>query len=60
MALTMLAALVKLLRRCLNQMTGKSRQYVDTSLKFEKEAFQQVCTAKLVMQDSVRPSYAAV
>lgn len=53
MALTMLAALVKLLRRCLNQMTGKSRQYVDTSLKFEKEAFQQVCTATLVMQDGV-------
>ncbi len=36
------AALVKLLRRCVNQMTGKTRQYVDTSIKFEREASQQV------------------
>ena len=36
-------ALVKLLRRCVNQMTGKTRQYVDTSIKFEREASQQVC-----------------
>lgn len=36
------AALVKLLRRCVNQMTGKTRLYVDTSIKFEREASQQV------------------
>ena len=38
-----IAALVKLLRRCVNQMTSKTRQYVDTSIKFEREASQQVC-----------------
>lgn len=36
-----IAALVKLLRRCVNQMTSKTRQYVDTSIKFEREASQQ-------------------
>ena len=38
----LLAPLVKLLRRCLQQMTWKIRQFVDTSAKFEREAKQQV------------------
>lgn len=27
----------------MNQMTSKTRQYVDTSIKFEREASQQAC-----------------
>ncbi|KAL3132444.1 Nucleolar protein 58 [Trebouxia sp. C0010 RCD-2024] len=42
-----LAALVKLLRRCVNQMTSKTRHYVDTSIKFEREASQQVESVQL-------------
>ncbi|DBA96427.1 TPA: Nucleolar protein 58, variant 2 [Trebouxia sp. C0004] len=47
-----LAALVKLLRRCVNQMTGKTRQYVDTSIKFEREASQQVESVQLASESA--------
>ena len=36
------AALVKLLRRCLGQLTMKARAYVDTCTRYEREAELQV------------------
>ncbi|KAA6428312.1 MAG: hypothetical protein FRX49_01908, partial [Trebouxia sp. A1-2] len=45
-------SLVKLLRRCVNQMTGKTRQYVDTSIKFEREASQQVESVQLASESA--------
>ena len=38
----MCAALVKLLRRSLTQMSAKKDQFVSQSLKFERDAAQQV------------------
>jgi hypothetical protein len=35
------AGLVKLLRRCLTQLTARARSYVDTCVRFEKEAAMQ-------------------
>ena len=36
------AGLVKLLRRCLTQLSGRTRSFVDTCVRFEKEAAMQV------------------
>ena len=36
------AGLVKLLRRCLTQTSGRMRSYIDASVRFEREARQQV------------------
>ena len=36
------AGLVKLLRRCLTQISGRTRSFIDASVRFEREARQQV------------------
>jgi hypothetical protein len=36
------AGLVKLLRRCLTQTSSRTRSFIDASVKFEREARQQV------------------
>ena len=33
--------LVKLLRRCLTQMSSRARSFIDTCVRFEREALQQ-------------------
>ena len=35
------AGLVKLLRRCLTQMSSRTRSFIDTCIKFERDARQQ-------------------
>ncbi|KAK9909075.1 hypothetical protein WJX75_006832 [Coccomyxa subellipsoidea] len=42
-----LAGLVKLLRRCLTQMSTRTRSFIETCVKFEKEARQQVESLEL-------------
>lgn len=45
MSVHVCAALVKILRRSLTQMSAKKDQFVSQSLKFEREASQQVPSA---------------
>ena len=49
-----LAALVKLLRRCLSQMNGKTQQFLNTSVKYEREALLQIESVKLAAESSTR------
>lgn len=41
------AGLVKLLRRCLTQMSSRTRSFIETCVKFERGARQQASSASL-------------
>lgn len=47
------AGLVRLLRKVFSQLSGKNRDFVTHSLKFEKNAAQQVCKYLLCVPDIV-------
>ncbi|KAK9803630.1 hypothetical protein WJX72_007017 [[Myrmecia] bisecta] len=49
-----LAALVKLLRRCLNQLMARTRTFIDNGIKFEKEAGQQVESVQLASESATK------